>query len=147
MEPNLESTMAAWRPDVPRRLRVLCQTQKKGHTSPDVYKPDCHPHTRSHPQPWPPEHVMSAGSSFPPRPTQCKTHKTPEGGRLKDLPLGPFSQLLLTLQKGHGAVPTKRISCSCVWELGQLRVVPPGEAAAGAEGRRQVQRQTAAYQL
>lgn len=116
MEPSLESSIASWRPDVPHGLRVLCQTQKKGHTSPDVYRPDCQPHTRSHLQPWPREHARDEGPSFQSCPAQGKTHKTPEGGQLKDLPRGPFSRLLLTLKKGHDAVPTKRISCAWICE-------------------------------
>lgn len=126
VEPNLESNIAALRPDVPCRLRVLCQTQKKGHMSPDVYKPDCHPHTSSRQQPWPHRHIMDAGSLFQPFPAQCKTHKTSKGGQLKDLPLGPFSQLLLTPKKGHFAVPTRKISCYCLWKLGRLRGVSLG---------------------
>lgn len=54
-------------------LWVLCQTQKKGHLSPGIYRPACHPHK----VPWPRRHTMDAGSSFQPCPSPAQHAQDP----------------------------------------------------------------------
>lgn len=88
----------------PPGLRVLYQTQRKEHTSPDVYKPDCHPHASSRQLPWLHCQTTDAGSSFQPCPAKLTkplewTVKRPASW----VPLPTPTPL----KKRHDAVPTK----------------------------------------
>lgn len=84
--PHLESNVATLRRPVAPGLRALCQTLKKGHIVPEIYKPDGHPTL---------VHISSSACegtrwmpdvNFNPAPAQLKSNKIPEGAQLKDLP-------------------------------------------------------------